>query len=366
MFNARNSHRNAMEIADRGFISLRMGEYDSAIQLFTDAFELELQAANLVTSEPGRSVFFRSAATLALHARLYREAEKAIAQGLAGDPPPEIAKELREVFERVNFHRHLSLNGIQLNPEELQLSITGNVISKGMALTGAIFNRVQNLEKIVIRTAQRINERPFGKYTLGDLYPLYMSSAREGSFAVTLRIGEPQQMQLPSLDNRPQVIDEVIHNLNLLNDNRMEDLKNTIQDKSYLESFLGLAKNLAPDGEDVRMVGLTVLRNGSEASVGLSIRSKDIKPYLLTEIDEPELLSGGTEMFQITGELLYAEAMKKNLIKIVDDTGKTHSILVSQAIAEDVVKPYFGSRVTVDVTRENKKQLIFRDINSAQ
>lgn len=353
-----------MEVAERGFISRRVGEYDAAVQLFVQAFNLEFEAANLATKEPSRSVFFRSAATLALHARLYREAERAIALGLAGDPPPEIAEELREVFERVNFHRHLSLNDVELSPNEFQLSITGNAIAQGMALVGAVFSRVQQLEKMIVRTAQRINAKPFGKFTSSDLYSLYMSPPRSGSFAVTLRIGEPQQMQLPLVDNSPQVIDEVIFNLSLLNENRLEDLEHTINDRLYLESFLGLAKAIAPDGDNVRMVGLTAMRQGSEASVGLSVKSRDIKPAPI-EVQSAETQQDESENIQITGELRFAEKMQKNRIKLLDDTGKRHTIEISEAIAEDVVRPYFGMRVTVDVVRVGGRRLIYRDINPA-
>ena len=54
-----------------------------------------------------RSVLHRSAASLALNCEEYRLAEKLLAVGLAGDPPAEIADEMRDLMEQVYSHREL-------------------------------------------------------------------------------------------------------------------------------------------------------------------------------------------------------------------------------------------------------------------
>jgi hypothetical protein len=45
----------------------------------------------------------RSAAALALECGVLREAERLIAAALSGDPPNEIAEELRDLLEQVYF-----------------------------------------------------------------------------------------------------------------------------------------------------------------------------------------------------------------------------------------------------------------------
>ena len=50
-----------------------------------------------------RSVLHRSAASLALECGALREAERLIAAALSGDPPDEIAEELRDLLEQVYF-----------------------------------------------------------------------------------------------------------------------------------------------------------------------------------------------------------------------------------------------------------------------
>lgn len=107
-----------MEIAERGFIAQKQGQTDKAKQLSVKAFEYESQAAMLLLNdyeiEPTRSILLKSAACLALDFDDYRKAERMIALGLLGNPPPEILEELRELF--------ITSIPIQTNPLSISLS----------------------------------------------------------------------------------------------------------------------------------------------------------------------------------------------------------------------------------------------------
>src|SRR6266540_4312179 len=98
-------HTTAMDIAEEAFDYQRKGERGAAADLFFQALHLEQQAANMLDikreNEPSRSILFRSAASLAYNAGDYETAEKLVAQGLTGFPPPEIADELRDLFDEV-------------------------------------------------------------------------------------------------------------------------------------------------------------------------------------------------------------------------------------------------------------------------
>jgi len=108
-------HSQAMDAAGRAFHADIHGDYAIAETLFQEAFELERRAAMLLVdtqTEPTRSVLLRSAASLALDCHEFREAERLIAIGLAGNPPVPISDELRDLLETVYFSRHLSLRGL--------------------------------------------------------------------------------------------------------------------------------------------------------------------------------------------------------------------------------------------------------------
>src|SRR5690606_11815288 len=99
-------HREAMKYNELAIIAKRE-EPSMVTEYFQKAFDYEKQAFvkfNLESNaEPTRTILLRSAANLALLATLPREAEKLIAIGLAGDPPDELADELRDVLQQVNF-----------------------------------------------------------------------------------------------------------------------------------------------------------------------------------------------------------------------------------------------------------------------
>lgn len=122
MKRVKSLHNRAIEIAELAFKLKREGKIDMSIKKFYKAFELEKEAAGLIQidkkNEPSRSILYRSAGSLALNANLFIEAEKMVAHGLLGFPPKEIADELRDLFDQINFERHLNLKGIKLSNNE--------------------------------------------------------------------------------------------------------------------------------------------------------------------------------------------------------------------------------------------------------
>jgi len=102
-------HRKAMAKSDQAFIEKMAGNIGLWKKLISEAYKLEKEAAALLVndfeSEPTRSVLHRSAASLAIDCMELREAERLIATALAGNPPEEIANELRDLFENDKFEK---------------------------------------------------------------------------------------------------------------------------------------------------------------------------------------------------------------------------------------------------------------------
>ena len=104
-------HERAMSLAEAAVVARTEGDEATSRERFQEAVELARQAAARIAphvgEEPMRSVLHRSAASLALNCEEYRLAEKLLAVGLAGDPPAEIADEMRDLMEQVYSHREL-------------------------------------------------------------------------------------------------------------------------------------------------------------------------------------------------------------------------------------------------------------------
>ena len=106
-------HHKAMALADEAFYAKRGGEMEVAQSKYLEAFEFEKAAAMLLVNEysqePTRSVLFRSAACLMLNLPYptdghFRQSERMVAFGLSGNPPEEIAEELREAWRELMSH----------------------------------------------------------------------------------------------------------------------------------------------------------------------------------------------------------------------------------------------------------------------
>lgn len=106
-------HREAMALAERAALSRFHEDMVEANRLTRAAFEKERDAALAIEGqldlEPSRSVLLRSAASLALECNELREAERLASRALSGEPPAEIARELREVLQRVYRRWRLTL-----------------------------------------------------------------------------------------------------------------------------------------------------------------------------------------------------------------------------------------------------------------
>lgn len=96
-------HQKAMMYADAAFVAKHRCENRKIPRFERRAYKYESKAARMLADdlsiEPTRSVLYRSAASMAVTCKEFDDAEKLIAEGLAGNPPAEMAEELRQVKE---------------------------------------------------------------------------------------------------------------------------------------------------------------------------------------------------------------------------------------------------------------------------
>jgi len=364
-------HREAMKYNDLALIAKQNNKILDVKDNYLKAFEFERQAFILFNSEsseePTRSVLLRSAANLAILSDQLREAEKLISIGLAGDPPIEIAEEFRDLLQQVNFFRHLELHGIVLNSNELQLSLSGNQVGHGLIRSDEFLNRIEIIEKMAFRTADRIRNKPFNdkgrplKDNVVNFEP-YLSIPRAASFAVTIRFGQSLEQQVfEGMDVQTQLIDDILKNINLINEENYEKLAENIKDESYRRNFVALTKQLAPDGDRIKLVGFTTTRNSHNDTVALTKIGKEVKVETLKE--EP-LLPLSNKPIEITGTLSFADS-KKSKIKLTDTKNVDYEVEVPQGLLSDIVKPYFEETVFIRGIKKGKK-IELKDIEKVQ
>lgn len=366
MTTIRDLHKDAMDLAEAALVARLKGDQEQALALCQQAYDQERQAAALLlatpTPEPTRSIILRSAAFLAAQCGDTQAAERLAASALAGQPPPDVADDLRDLFEQLQFDRHLSLRGLSLSSSEFQLSIAGNEIGPGIAPTEHVLSRLKDLERLVFRTVERLANMPFRDRgptpKAARNYRLHLRAAsRPASFAVTVRLGQPtEQLLLEGFDHAATIVSEIMTCIQLLNAGDQQQLTTRIPDPAYLRSFVGLVQRIAPDGDAVRIVGMTAVQDGAERRVLLT-RLQDA----ITVPDAAKLLADRhAEPVTIRGQLCYADARREAAgeIKLVEDRGTTHSIVVPQGWMADIVKPMWEDTVEVTGVKQNGKILL--------
>lgn len=358
------AHDRAMALVDQALAARRSGDVEAARSFFAQAAAAEREAADSLAvsadNEPTRAVLYRSAASLTSETGDWREAERLIAAGLAGFAPPPIAQELRDLWESVTFRRHLETRGIILEAQEIQLAVAGRSVGFGEAESDVVIDRVRHVEKLYHRTAERKARRAYRESgapskLIRDEYPVFLSAPRGGSFALTLRLGKPiTQLELgPGFEEMgriepSEVVSELFACLKLFDAADEEALRERIPDPAYFRNFVGLAKSLSPDGEDVTGVGLTINSEGIESQLALN-RPRRAIPTLTPRESPP----AEREVREVIGRLRYADSMhpeKEELIKLVDEQGGSHKIVVPRGMMADIVKPLWDDRVAVTVS----------------
>ena len=357
-------HEQAMEWADKARFARRARDDDAHYNFMHKAFELEKQAALMIKSEdsePTRSVLHRSAASLAYRCKMYREAEWLISRALIGNPPGEIISELRRLSRKVHFQLRLEEMDVSVSDQEFSMYLDGNQIIEGLAPVDLITQRITKLKKIFWNTIRNENGLAFGSQSrLKDqTYTLWVSALEPSSIDVVLKLGVSGQMSLSNMGGFDTIFDRVMTNFQLLNHGDYERLQDHIADKEYYCNFVALAKEIAPDGDDVVNVNFGALVDGRQRQVNFNRQQQEFG-----DVPMPDLLGSDNglhttdEVVSVRGILQYADSMAEyKTVKLRDiKSGDTWRIIVPDALMKDVVQPNFDEDVEIVGKRMAKKR----------
>ncbi len=346
MSTVRELHDKAMTLAHLAMVARHNQEWDRAETLARQAYEHEVQAAELIPesqmSEPTRSILYRSAASLAYQCKEFAIAQRLIAKGLSGYPPSQVEQELKDLYEQINFERHLQVRGVTLENEDFQLCMEGAGVGYGTILYNEFVKRIQTTRTLIDRTIQRMMQAPYKRSgrvakTYRPFVPA-LSAARPSSFAITIKLAVAKNEQIPMFITAAQIIDEIITGIELINNADQKGLRERIQPDSYYRNFVALTRDMAPDGERITLVGFTSLRK----AVGLTKQRGQIEiPSDAEEADAKRT------PIQVEGILDYASGRKQQgAIGLTTEAGREYTILVQEGL-DDLVVKYWKQYVTV-------------------
>lgn len=347
MTTATERHHQAMARAEDGDRLRRAGRHDDARAAYEDALQLERRAAELARRQPSRGILLRSAAWLALEAEQPREAERLAACALAAeDIGDRIAEELRAVMEEARIR----MTG-RLPPPSAESSLgvhlDGPEIGYGTAELTVLLPRVEALKNVLYRGAERRAGASFRRRGVPPAAVREVMRPRvqvvQGSVVARLLLGGGQQ---ELWDRNAELVRDLHACFEAWTAGHEERLRALIPDAAYRANFDALAHRLGPDGDQVHTVGLIASAGGKAFPATLLSRPERVREPLRSE---------GSAERVIEGELRAAdETQATNLIKVVTERG-VETVVVSDALMDDIVRPFYGSRVRIRASKRKRK-----------
>lgn len=343
-------HLRSMELFEEA-LTLSREQSTERMSLLKKAFELECAAAAALRDqhslEPSRSIIHRSAATLAMHARDYRAAERLAAEGIAGnDCPDEIAAELVEVIKQARYEKRLANEGVVLAEESLRVALDGNAVGYGVIRTDVFQQKLSSLSRLVRRTVDRVLHIPFqegvGRPLKTPPVTQYLSAPIPGSFAVDVRLGFSETPEFPQVSISEQALGDLLTCFQLVQDGNIEELKDHIADEHYYANFMALARELLPDGDKITTLRLDAKLFAGDRSVTVTRSRKTMPAVLIAD-------STNTAEIEVTGVLKYADDIGgRHEVALEGDNGKRlATVTVPSEMMDDIVRPRWGQQVTV-------------------
>lgn len=365
MTSVRELHNEAMRLAQLALIARQHGEHDEAKDIAREAYKHENKAAHLVpegkSSEPTRSILFRSAASLAHQCGELVEAQRLIAKGLSGYPPPQIEIELKDLYEQVNFELELQSQSIIVEEEEFDLRLRGKAVGFGAILYDEFVERIETVQKLIVRTTQRLMDREYQREgRIADRFKVFVPllyTPRPGSFSITFKLGraeDPEQLHL--FVDASAIIEEIMTGMELINAGNEEKLRKHINEDAYYQQFLTLTRSIvAPDGEQIRLIQFT----SNKRQVNFTRKRSKIPMFF----DEPEDTEDEEKEFiEVIGTLNYAESKKNDKIGLTTEDDENYVILVDKGM-DDLVLSYWKRQVMVSGYRKGTKSIRLTDIH---
>jgi hypothetical protein len=246
------------------------------------------------------------------------------------------------------------------------VSVKGGEIIEGGAPLDLIVAKVQTVQALFYRTAEFLLGRPHRKRggptkdVLETCRP-WLFQTSPGSYQFAVAVQEPrQQLLFASGEPRPQeVVDQFLRILRASAEAPEEELPVLVPDSEYRSTFLKLTRNLAPKGKsfsqlevrsaaDTRSVSLVP---STRAAVGQAIRTA--RPALPAADEQEQTIRG----------VLRAVHLDQDWIEVTVDTDHVRIDHVGEAV-DDVIGPMVNHAVVVQVTRDGRGKLHFRDIET--
>lgn len=362
-------HQSSEEAASAAHEARRRGDEPLAQQLFATAAQSELAALTyLDPSEKPRTfgITAVSAAALLYKAAQAQAAEQFAHTMLGQHALPDFATDqLREILQSIWNEQAQAAAGVRFVPGQVTVSVDGGEVVKGGAPLDLVVERVQTIQSIFYRTAEFLKELPLrrrGPATkpIQELCRPWLFQSVPGSYQFTVAIQGPAQGDMFA-EGEPEprlVASTFMAILEGAASNPETNLPKIVPDAQYRETFLKLARNLAPTGKAFSQLEL----RSSQSRAPIVLTPDSRKSMTLAIRGAPAEGPKGTESAEVALRgVLRAVHLEKDWMEVYVEDKPLRISGVGEAV-DDVIGPMVNHVVVVQVLKSESGAYTFKDI----
>lgn len=363
-------HEQSERLAIEAELALKARNAEAALELYRRAADCERGALDLIDSSKVRTrgITAVSAVALSYKAREYVQAER-LAYSLLADPTiPDFARTgLRDLVQAIWTEGSKLEAGVTFVPGQVLVSVKGGEVVTGGAPLDLIVDKVQTIQAMFYRTIEYLNgvsHRRAGRPTkeLQDACRPWLFQSAPGSYQFSVAIQKPAQADFFKEDIEPERIAQ--HFLEVVSASSGEnatELERLVPDETYRNTFLKLARNLAPAGKTFERIEFRA--SGEAHPVALSSESRVAINQNLKRQTPLEAAAEGTNE-ELRG-VLRAVHLDRDWLEVVV-ANQPIRISELQDAVDDVIGPMVNRSVIVRAVRTAQNKLKFLDIELAE
>ena len=352
-------HSKSESLAIEASLAQRNRDAFGAQELFRQAARFEKQALDALDSSKVRTRGITAVSTVALWFKSgeYVQAELVAHSALSDVAMPEFARrELRNLVQAIWTETTKQAAGVEFVPGQVLVSVKGGEVVTGGAPWDLIVDKVQAIQTWFYRTIEFLNgvpHRRVGRPTkeLQESCRPWLFQSVPGSYQFSVGIQKPAQSDFFKADVEPERIAQ--HFLEIVGASTTDDgenLEKLVPDEAYRNTFLKLARNLAPTGKTFDRIELTA--SGDSRPIALSMETrKSINQRLKSKTSEAG--ESPQEVTDLRG-VLRAVHLDKDWLEVAVD-GSPVLVNGLEDAVDDIIGPMVNRAVVVKAIAQGKK-----------
>jgi hypothetical protein len=352
-------HEISERFASDAHVAARAGNRDHASALFRRAGEAECKALEELDPSKSRTLGITavSAVSLWFKANELSEAERAAMRWLASDRLPLFAiSQLRQLLQSIWTSQTMRDAGVSFLPGQVIVSVKGGQTVVGGAPLDLIIDKVEAVQALFYRTIEYLKGIPHRRHggpaqEIREACRPWLFQTQPGSYQFSVAIQEPRQPDFfKDTGPRPeQVAEHFMSVLKATSEDPVGLLPELIPAEDYRNTFLKLARNLAPTEKsfgaieirESREMSPVILIPATRTTINSALRPKS--PAGDDESDSQELQG-----------VLRALHLDKDWLELWIDGRFVRVNGLAEAV-DDVIGPMVNRRVVVQAQRHGKK-----------